>query len=196
MKIIVITPPDTVSDEIETINRLFGLDLEILHLRKPGYDSFELEGLLRKIDRRYHNRIMLHAHHHLVEQYQRRGSHFPAAARNERREYSNQHCSTSCHNIEELERFGADYEYLMVSPVFDSISKPGYCAKIDTGELQEYIARSGNHVVGLGGVDQRTLKMLPRNCWGAAVLGEIWRHKTMSTRVRSLGRLKTIAEAI
>ena len=196
MKIIAITAPESIKDEVETIHRLFESDLEILHLRKPGYGRPEFQGLLEQIDQRYHQRIMLHAHHHLMERYQLRGRHFPAVARDEKNENSSQPCSTSCHSIEELEQFGTDYEYAMVSPVFDSISKPGYGGGIDTKELEKCISRSGNRVVGLGGINDKTLKKLPRNCWGAAVLGDIWGHNSIRKRICSFEQLKTIAETL
>ncbi len=189
MKILVITPPQEVLLEVETIHELFRNGLEILHLRKPDYDYSRFEMLLKNIESKYHHRIMVHAHHSLGKEYQLRGIHFPAAVRYKSKKQLHCHQSTSCHSIEELESCCNHFEYLLVSPVFDSISKPGYCAGIHTAELEKSITHSRRRVVGLGGITPETLQKLPENCWGAAVLGYVWGHDTIRNRIRNFEKL-------
>ena len=84
----------------------------------------------------------------------------------------------------------------MVSPVFDSISKPGYYAGIDTDALKRCIERSGRRVVGLGGITDETIRQLPGNCWGAAVLGYVWCHESIRKRMSSFEKLLAGAEKL
>lgn len=87
-----------------------------------------------------------------------------------------------------------DFEYCFISPVFDSLSKPGHHAGIDKKELAWALDEVETRVVALGGLDNRTLPLLPKGCWGAAVLGAIWKEEKMSGRLARFEQLKEIAE--
>jgi thiamine-phosphate pyrophosphorylase len=196
MKILVITPPQPIGQEVETIHEFFRMGLEILHLRKPGYSSKDMEKMLQKIESRYHDRIMLHGNHELSRRYQLRGLHFPARIRHESSNQLPLCQSSSCHSINELEACGSHFEYLLVSPVFDSISKEGYYAGINLEELEEYICRNTRQVVGLGGITPETLRQLPKDCWGAAALGYVWSQDSVRNRLSSFEKLSEIAEIL
>lgn len=186
MKILVITAPQDVSDEVTTLEALFEAGLEILHLRKPGFEQAAMEKYIGCIASRYHHRIMLHSHHALVERYGLRGMHLPAGRRGGVSPSARaKHISTSCHSLAEVEQHAGQYEYAMVSPVFDSISKPGYRAAINTDKLGECCGGLKGRVVALGGVTSQNLEALPRKCWGAAVLGHVWQHEGRADRVRA-----------
>ena len=81
--------------------------------------------------------------------------------------------STSVHGWEELELLPDGLAYAFISPLFDSISKPGYEAN------PVLLRRPGGPLpcmpMALGGVGGDTLPELLRWGWeGAAVLGWIW----------------------
>ncbi|MFN2355112.1 MAG: thiamine phosphate synthase [Desulfopila sp.] len=195
MKILVITASEDVSDEVATIEALFAAGLEILHLRKPGFAGDAMEKFIGSIAVRYHQRIMLHSHHELVERYGLRGIHFPARKRSGASPLaSNVHISTSCHSLAEVEQDAAAYEYVMVSPVFDSISKPGYRAAINRESLSACCGRFNRRVVALGGITSHNLTVLPRGCWGAAVLGHIWGHERCADRLHAFMNLQDAAQ--
>lgn len=62
----------------------------------------------------------------------------------------------------------AGLDYITLSPVFDSISKPGYTS-VEFGPLP-----SGVTVIGLGGVTtDRAVQLKARGFAGAAMLGAI-----------------------
>lgn len=195
MKLLVITSPVRVAGEIETLNNLFDTGLEILHLRKPEYSTLQMEEILAGIEQRYHPRIMVHSHHHLGARYRLRGFHFPAVSRGEvDSKVLPEHSSTSCHSIAEMKGLCPDFEYCFISPVFDSISKAGYHAEIDRDALATSLGEVHTRVVALGGVDDATLPLLPKSCWGAAVLGAIWMENEKSRRLENFKQLKKIAD--
>jgi thiamine-phosphate pyrophosphorylase len=81
--------------------------------------------------------------------------------------------STSVHSWEELRALPPGMDYAFISPVFDSISKPGYRAAADLLEIPA--GPLPCRPVGLGGVSRDTIGlMLTRGWTGAAVLGWIW----------------------
>ena len=68
-------------------------------------------------------------------------------------------------------------DYCFISPIFDSISKPGYqAAALDAQQLQAALSRPGRpRVIGLGGV---TADLVPQvhamGLDGVAVIGSVW----------------------
>jgi len=83
----------------------------------------------------------------------------------------------STHNASEAEaavRDGADY--ITVSPIFESESKPGYGPALGLGALRTYAARLPLPVIALGGVTERNAKScLATGAAGVAVMGEVMR---------------------
>jgi len=182
--IIVITSPLFPSNEAEHITALFGAGLEILHLRKPDATKEMYEQILQSIPEKYHKRIMLHDFFELTEKYDVRGVHLnrrnPAYNGTK-----NIKISKSCHSIPELETIDR-YDYVFLSPIFNSISKAGYASSFSNEELLK-ASDSGlinEKVIALGGIDVETLPSLkPYKFGGIAVLGAIWNISSTSSSV-------------
>ena len=66
-------PSHTLPDEECIVNRLFESGLHLLHLRKPGADRDTLERYIRGIRPRFRERVILHDHFELAEEYGLRG---------------------------------------------------------------------------------------------------------------------------
>ena len=67
--LIIITPPHALPDEECIVNKLFESGLHLLHLRKPGADRETLERYIRGIRPRFRERVILHDHFELAEEY-------------------------------------------------------------------------------------------------------------------------------
>jgi hypothetical protein len=81
--------------------------------------------------------------------------------------------STSVHSWKEFEALPAGLAYAFISPLFDSISKPGYRA--DTALLRQPEGSLPCLPVGLGGIGADTIGEMISGGWkGAAVLGWVW----------------------
>ena len=125
MKLIVITRPTYFVEEDKILTALFEEGLEILHLRKTDQTPVYAERLMTLIPEKYRKRIVVHGNFYLKEEYKLRGihinSHNPIAPDN----YSGP-ITTSCHSLEEVREKKPHFDYVFLSPVFDSISKEGY----------------------------------------------------------------------
>lgn len=197
MKLLVLTAPGSVAAEAETIGSLFDAGLEILHFRKPGWPAERLMKVLDMIDPDQHPKIMVHAHHELLNKYQLRGVHLPSCSIAPCGAKPGHSCSRSCHSTQEAENLAGNYEYLFISPVFDSVSKKGYLSAISIDELRDCTNRSGKRLVALGGITPETLPRLSTKvCWGAAVLGSVWQHQAVVERVQAFRELKAIADRL
>ncbi|WP_136799711.1 thiamine phosphate synthase [Desulfosediminicola ganghwensis] len=197
MKLLVISTPGFDGAETETINALFSAGLEILHLRKPGWSNLQMAELLDGIDPAHHPRIMIHSNYDLLEKYQLRGAHLPSRSIHPCSTTPAYSRSRSCHSIEEVECLAGIYEYLFISPVFDSVSKQGYLSAVSVDELHNCTNSSGRRLVALGGITAQKLPELSSSiCWGAAALGTIWQHEGVVERVSAFRNLQKIADRI
>ncbi len=177
--IIVLTSEKALENEAKQINNLFDAGLEILHLRKPTFTIDGYRALLDQIDMQYHNRIMTHQFPELTMEYKLRGIHLQEQARLDLEDtlnvtiqiYKNKGFSvtSSFHSKEDIIACDADFEYVLLSPVFGSISKSGYKGKgFDVTDLDEV-------VIGMGGINESTLQAtFDLGFKGVGVLGGIW----------------------
>ena len=193
MKLYVFSKDVAVANEAQIINNLFANGLEHLHLRKPETSKDELADLLRQIESAYYERIALHQFHDLAEEFGIRRLHFTTGHRkhvgqNELLKYrqAGYTLSTSVHNwfeIKGLENFNT----LFYSPVFDSLSKPGYA-----GTLTNDFKLGDNYtdrLIALGGISiDNIIQTKTMGFQAAAVLGAIW--SDPSTALKSFVDLK------
>jgi thiamine-phosphate pyrophosphorylase len=184
-QLVLLTAPTAQPDEPRVLTELLAQDLSRLHLRKPGWTAAQLEALIQALPPPFYSRLVLHGHPHLVRQYQLGGLHLTesqrAAARRRPRLLPGQTLSTSFHSLAEVNQHRRYYDYVFLSPIFDSLSKVGYASKFDLGELRRFFqaqaARRGYHppVLALGGIEAHTISLVRQAGFaGAAVLGAVW----------------------
>jgi thiamine-phosphate pyrophosphorylase len=175
MKIIVITSPEFFQAEKEIIQSLFDSGLEILHLRKPEATKEQYARFIESIPETFHNKIVLHDFFDLSDRYNIKGIHL-----NKRNPtiYGNKKIavSKSCHSVTELNDIDT-FEYVFLSPIFDSISKTGYNSGFTKEELSTASDKGliNDKVIALGGIDFSTIPTIKNYKFGGiALLGHIW----------------------
>ena len=177
--LIVLTSEATIENEASVINTLFDRGLGTLHLRKPSFTIKEYRELLKKIHPTFYKRIMLHEHHELCEAFNLKGVHIQEQPRLDLGEKLNTYVSlykqkgytvsSSFHEKEAITSCQVRFDYVLLSPVFGSLSKSGYEARgFDVSDLNDF-------VVGMGGINEETLqKTFNLGYKGVGVLGGIW----------------------
>lgn len=176
--IIVLTPPQPVASREAICNTLLQDGLLRLHLRLPGASREEYEAFIEKIAPEFRERVVVHDHYELVDRYGLRGIHLPEAriAGFDRREEF-RHVSVSCHSPEAIRQLPFRVEYAFLSPVFDSISKPGYGQAFDPARLAAELREIPVPVIALGGLDAGRLPQARKLGFsGGALLGYLWEH--------------------
>lgn len=205
--LVVLTLPVVFDGEMELLEGLLEAGLSKLHIRKPGATAVEIENLLGRLSAHWASRLVLHGSRDLAKRYgisqvhgavdYRDGSgrsgggpfvEGGGAAAGKPDEIA---VSTSVHSWAELAVLPEGLAYAFISPLFDSISKPGYAAN------QDLLRQPGGKLpclpVGLGGIGADTIGELIGAGWkGAAVLGWIWEEPREA--VRRYERLKKIIE--
>lgn len=198
MELIIISAPIVIANEATIINQLFETGMERFHLRKPGWDSKQLNDLLMQINKSFHGQIALHHHHDLAGYFAVKGLHYKEQERSHtsaekliRQKAQGYVLSTSAHDLEVLPSLGA-FDYVFFGPVFNSISKPGH-----EGKLMKpfYLDKTGisQKVIALSGINETNLnKVKEMNFDGAAVLGAIWNNPHQA--VANFNNLKTLTK--
>lgn len=175
MRLIAITQPTMIEDESAYIHRLFETGFDIVHLRKPESDIEKCRCLLKKISDEDKRKIVIHDHHELINEFDLKGLHFNKNVTIVPQGYKG-FKTRSCHSFEEVMKYKNDYDYVFLSPIFDSISKVGYKSSF----TYDMLKNASNHgviddkVVALGGVTFDKIPYLQElNFGGAAILGGV-----------------------
>jgi len=175
-----------VENEWDILTELFEAGLEKFYLRKPGMRLEKYEACLRNIPERFMDRVVLHEHFTIMYDYPFKEIHLKTR---EREGFSLKDrflsliveahnegiiCSTSVHNLDELNDIDGVLDRLWVSPVFDSISRPGHSSETDwikTLNNKYYHSK----IVALGGIHEDNVHALMRKPFDeVALLGAIW----------------------
>ncbi|MBJ7881976.1 thiamine phosphate synthase [Gelidibacter salicanalis] len=177
--IILIAPEKDTAHEIEILHQLFEEGLEWYHLRKPFKNFDEHVSYLNKIDKKYHNRIVVHSFHELINAFNLKGIHFQEQMRidnidNPGRYFKNlemygKTISSSFHEPEAIEDCYFEFDYHLLSPVFSSLSKQGYKGRgFDVNHIDKTI-------IGMGGVSSGNIESFKTLGYkGVGVLGGVW----------------------
>ncbi len=173
MKLIAITTPNFWHGESDAICRLIDSGWHRVHIRKPKANLRQIEELIKQIPKKYRRFLSLHDHFELASKFNIGGVHL-----NQRNPIPPEGwsgiVSRSCHSIEETRQY-QNLDYVTLSPIFDSISKPGYQSRFSQDELRQ---TDLSNVYALGGITYFRLETLKKLGFdGAAMLSEAWKTK-------------------
>ena len=175
MKLIAITKPYCENEEAAFIRRLFESGFDIVHLRKPEADINYCRVLLEKLTEEERKKIIVHDYHILYEEYSLKGIHINKNITTLPEGYQG-FKTRSCHSLEEVKMYKNDFDYVFLSPIFDSISKVGYKSTFDENVLRKASEQGiiDEKVVALGGVTFDKIPYLKElKFGGAAMMGSL-----------------------
>jgi thiamine-phosphate pyrophosphorylase len=185
-------------NEADRLENMFDLGLEIFHLRKPAFSENDLRNYLKRIPTQYINKVVIHDHYKLAEEFDLKGIHWGEKVRRSKvksneikKKYS---VSTSFHDLGELEKCNDNFEYIFYSPVFSSISKKDYKPKESLSVVGDQLHGIQHRVIGLGGITPQNIHQLKKiGFYGAATLGYVWQSEDP---VNAFREIKTAADSI
>ena len=182
--IVVITSPDAWEGEADCLEELLQAGVKKLHIRRRGDAG---EELLKRLAPDWSSRLVLHGGQEMALKYGVPQIHGHWADRP-----ASAGLSASTHSWDEVRQITPGrLEYVFLSPLFDSISKPGYRAGV--GLIKRPAGVNPCRLIGLGGIDEHTIGQVMDHGWdGAAVLGYIWEKPAHA--VERFKTLKAIVE--
>lgn len=177
MKLILLTSPDFFIEEDKILTTLFEEGLDLLHLRKPNSEPVFCERLLTLLPEEYRNRIVVHDHFYLKEEFNLLGIHLSHHNPTPPADYRDMMTRT-CYTLDEVQTHKRDYKYVILKNVYDSISEPNYVARFTADDLS-LATRQGiidRHVMAQGGISLENLPQIKEYGFGGVVIrGDLWR---------------------
>ena len=180
--LLLISPEQDLKDEIEVLVELFNLGLTTYHLRKPEWPAEKTQQWISLLPKEFYSRVVLHNHFELAKKFELKGIHLSEKNKPEAGYLSKYKItSASFHTLEDLRANAFPYEYVFLSPIFNSISKAEYKSNFDLGLLAGVLNAiklqntSAPKIFGLGGINsQNILALKSAGFSGAALLGSVW----------------------
>jgi thiamine-phosphate pyrophosphorylase len=173
--LVVITSPDAVNSEVAHLESFLDAGASRVHVRKPNWTKNQLADFLEEFHSEKRSKVTVHllsGEHELPQGF---SAHLPERLRGEATDGAR---STSCHSLECVNSNSSRFEYMLLGPLFSSISKPNY----SNPKLREDITRSTSTLqrcVAVGGVTPESFaKLKELGFLGGAVLGYIWNNSS------------------
>jgi thiamine-phosphate pyrophosphorylase len=185
MKIIAITTPKVIDEDTFLIKNLLERGIDFIHLRKPDADINECRKLLSELTSEERTKIIVHDFPELYFEFSLKGIHINRNVTSFPNDYKG-YKTRSCHSLEEISKYKNDYDYLFLSPIFDSISKVGYKSGFNDEELLNASVDGiiDERVIALGGVTFDKIPYLKElHFGGVAMIGGLY-------NIEVLGNLK------
>ncbi|MDC1107184.1 thiamine phosphate synthase [Prolixibacteraceae bacterium] len=172
MKITVITPPYWIKDELLLYGILLDRGIDFIRIRKPTHTASEMNSFLKSIPQSWYPKVIVHQPKLDISSYPSIGVH-----RTDTHPEIKESCgirSTTMHHLEELPHT-SEYDQVLVSPIFDSISKEGYKSKWKRDMLSFTNEKKETDWIALGGISPTRLDQVSGMGFNhAAIMGYLW----------------------
>jgi thiamine-phosphate pyrophosphorylase len=186
MKLFVVTNSAGIENEHKIIEKMFRRGLRCLHVRKPKFTRSKMVEYIEGFSKQYRDRIVIHSHHSLALNMGLKGIHLTEKHRNEgfnqwkklflyRIRRKDLQISTSYHKLQEIKNSNKKFDYVFLSPVFESISKEKYTPSYSLATIYDTLRNTDLKVVALGGIDDEKVDRCYNTLfWGIALSGYLW----------------------
>lgn len=170
----IVTSPERIYEEAKIIADLLQAGASYILLRKPSWQTADYLAFLDNTDPQWLPRFIIRDQPAAGCHFPVGGLHLSASARAGTDNRDLQRfalCSTSIHDTAAIGIMPPSFSVLLLSPVFDSISKTGYQGRF----AKPLPDKHGKQILALGGVNASNIHRL--KAWhfdGAALLGAIW----------------------
>lgn len=186
-KLILISDENFSIEYIPFIKWAFANGLDRFHLRKKAANQELVNTLLAEFSETERSKISIHYHHDKESVMSLKvGLHFSLdhlktiSSKEEIKSIpkSGRTNSFSIHHWEELHELPEHIDYAFISPVYPSISKPGYRNESLLANISPISQNTPIEIIALGGIQSTHLKELHAYGFaGAAILGAVWQSK-------------------
>ena len=170
--------------DLDVLNNLLAADLDLVYLRINSIANVNWDSLIAKLNPAFKKRIIIPTSTSKFVQESELIGHWKEGERKEllpKMLLSDKVYSTSVHYLPDILDLPACFRYVFYSPVFPSISKPGYnpptdlvTLKQDLKELREKKAELPQ-IIALAGIKANNIQQVKDTGFnGAALMGALW----------------------
>ena len=189
MQIRLVSHFEAVQGEHDLLLKVLEQSNALFHLRKRDFSDIEMLNYLNAIPEEFHGRIIMHSHFHFVNSFNFLGFHFnkqfdltqlsKTVDQQTLELIQSKVIGFSVHNLNDILALANTYDYVLISPVFDSISNRGYNSKIKIKTFQKFLEQQEDRipVIAMGGIKTENIPLAYTAGFdGIALLGHIWNH--------------------
>ena len=168
MKLFVITPSTDIPDEQNLVTKMFESGLNTLHLRKPKYSTNQMAEYIREIPSHFHNRIVIHSHHHLALKFNLKGIHLSSTHLSKHWKYifvrlrlkikfKKTSKSRSYSRLQQIyKKEEQDFDYYLVGTMYNNMTGDFYSGFYEDG-IVAAIRNSGKKLIARGGTSLKVI---------------------------------------
>jgi thiamine-phosphate pyrophosphorylase len=188
MEIALLSTKDKFLSEVNLICELFELGLDSFHIKKPDFSTKEMRTYLGSFPEIYRQRLVLHTHHRLANEFKIKGVHMTKnhLKRHDKKgmfsRFKNLFAvkphivSRNIKRVNDLNISDVSYEYIVLSPVFDSISKRGFGGAFSVRTIKDIMINAKCKVYAFGGVSTETIQeAVSLGFEGVLIFGALWK---------------------
>lgn len=176
MKLIIMTKPTFFVEEDKILSSLFDEGMENLHLSKPDAAPMYSERLLTLLPEDCYDRITVHDHFYLKDEYRLKGIHLESLSAETPPKYKGR-ISRTCRNLDELKEAKKKSDYVFLRNIFDSQTNETEHSNFTTEQLKE-ASRKGlidKRVYAVGGMKLDNIRNAKDLGFGGVVIcGDLW----------------------
>ena len=175
MKLIIMTQPTYFVEEDKILSALFDEGLDMLHINKPASEPLYAERLLTLLPKKCYDRISVHQHYYLKQEFDLRGIHIDNPEQAVPDGFRT-HVTRSTSSIADLKEMKKQHDYVMLHSLFDSLHDD-VRASLDFRELEEARRRGliDRKVYALGGMSLESVSVAKELGFGGIVIcGDLW----------------------
>jgi thiamine-phosphate pyrophosphorylase len=206
MKVALLSPSKTTVEEPALVTEFFANGLDLYHLRKPDMSIREMNDYIHQIPKRYWPQIVIHSHYPLALRYNLGGIHVGKRKKKSfiktkltlfyyKLRKKSLSISSSFSNLSSLFDDDHPYDYVFLSPIFDSISKSGYQSGFVHHNLGIALNKTSHKVYALGGVSTENIRAIYDMGFDGMVLsGFIWQGENKSQLFKDVMSEKAIID--
>ena len=188
MKLIIISPSERKDSEIPYLLNMFEQGLLTYHLRKTKFSTRELKNFISEIPEKFHKRIVIHTHHELAMKFNLKGVYISRSHKKRKLRTALRMAwfklrkrklklSVTFRSIEDILDHNSKYDYVLLSPVFDSLSG-NFQAGFSEHNLRHALKNSKYKVLARGGTSVENIeKANELGFGGVAMQSSIWKSK-------------------
>ncbi len=187
MQAILYTAPTEIENEIEIISTLMDVGVDYLYIRKPELDDFSLVDFMEKLPEKYWKQC-ISTSLIITKEFDLGGYHFTREILQKNTAYNNKildwlHAnykisSISAHHIDDIKKYDDQFNHIIVSPIFKSISKENHHNNWNFDELSLILSQyKSSKKFAIGGIEADVQKInIVKKCNfdGIGILGAIW----------------------
>ncbi|MDY5090945.1 MAG: thiamine phosphate synthase [Prevotella sp.] len=176
MKLIIMTKSTFFVEEDKILSALFEQGMDNLHLYKPGASPMYAERLLSLMSDDYYNKITVHGHFYLKDEYHLAGIHLDTTETEIPVGYKGK-IGRSCNNLEQLKEMKKTSNCVFLHNIFNSLSNSEDKSTFTMQQLEDAADKGliDKKVYAMGGMTCDNIRIAKELGFGGVVIrGDIW----------------------